>query len=114
MSKRRRIAGLVLLIGALFIGARLFQSSSSLASVTIAYQLPPGTQALEARIARAAGGAPVAEFQTKLVGDEVRQKTRLTPGAYDVNVTLTVAGAARTEKRRIDVTGDGTITIDLR
>ena len=114
---KKKLAGLVLLIGALLLGARLLRLNERLVKVEIAYELgdPPAADRLEAVIVpREGGSAPLAEYEAMDTRPVMTQKLSLPPGLYRVDVTLVAAGRTRRVTRDIDVGRGARIELDLR
>ncbi|MBI4512299.1 MAG: hypothetical protein HY698_21885, partial [Deltaproteobacteria bacterium] len=68
-SLRRRIAGLIILFGVIYIGGRFLSSSARVVRVEIHFHLRnhAEVESLEAEIVPHGGDEPVARFATKLV-----------------------------------------------
>ncbi len=111
---RRKLPGLVLLLGALFVGAKLLSAQGQMASVSIHYKLPAGAASLEATVVSLKSDEPVATFSTRMVAGDVTQTTRLKPATYRVRATVLVGGEERRAERRIEVTKGADIYVDLR
>jgi len=111
---RKRLAGLVLLLVVLAIGAR-FMSAPTLVHVDIHYRLGDRpVEALDAIVRRPGDREEVARFSTRLVGREVVQRPRLRPGFYEVEITLAFPdGRRRTVSRTIEARKGADITLDL-
>jgi hypothetical protein len=113
----RKLAGLVLLVGAVLIGGKLlgaFQSGP--VPIEIHYLLgdPPVAAALEVVAAREGGGPAVGRFETTLVGPDVKQATRLPGGRQTLDITLvSAAGGRHTVQRTLDVERGAVVRIDL-
>lgn len=115
-SPWRRLAGGLVLIGAILLGAHFLDLGRRLATVEIRYQLgdPPRAQALRAVVRRAGDGEQVAILDTRLVGPVVTHRPRLRPGSYQVDLELDTPAGKVTARRALEVEGDATVTIDLR
>jgi hypothetical protein len=113
----RRVASLAVLVGALLIGAHLFDSSArGPVPVEIHYLLgdPPRATRLEVLFEPEGGGEAVARFETELVSPDVTQITRLPGGRHVMDITMTGAGGERrTVRRTIEAARDAKIRIDL-
>jgi hypothetical protein len=115
-SLRRKLAGLVLLLGGVMVGGYLLRSQGSLAKIVVDYHLgaPPRARRLEAVVRPQAGGEIVARFETELIASDVRQRTRLKTGTYQVEIVLVGEdGARHALARTIEARPDATVTIDL-
>ena len=106
-----------MLVGALLVGAYLFDSGSrGPVPVEIHYMLgdPPVATELEVVFTREAGGGPVARFQTQLVAPDVKQITRLPAGRHVMDITmLTPGGQRRRVQRTIEAVRDAVIRLEL-
>jgi hypothetical protein len=111
-SARRRLAGLVFLLGLVVVGSKLFGSwSEASVPVEIHYRLgnPPIATAIEVEIGRG-----TARFDTTLVAPDIVQKTRLPAGPQKLEITLVFAdGARHTVHRVIDARRDAVVWLDL-
>ena len=109
------MAGMILLIGALFVGARFLGASDRLVPATIVYRLPEGTTRLESE-ARASGkDVLLARFVANELGAqrEARQVTHLPPGTIDLTIVLTAAPGESAEHRTVEIVRDAVVTVDL-
>jgi hypothetical protein len=115
MTSRRKAAGFVLLIGALFVGAKLMGASERLVPATIVYKLPAGATELESEARPVGKDLVVARFVAAHFEDahELRQPTHLPPGSLELTITLTRAAGATTLHRRVEVARDALVTVDL-
>ncbi len=113
----RRIASLVVLIGALLVGAQLFNAAShGPVPVEIHYLLgdPPVASGLDVVFSPAGGGPAVARFETRLVGPDVKQTTRLPAGAQVMDITIVGPGGERHSiQRTIEASRGAVIRLDL-
>jgi hypothetical protein len=113
----RRVAGAVLLVGALLIGAHLLDSSArGPVPVEIHYRLgdPPVATALEVLFAPEGGGPAAASFETRLVSPDVKHITRLPAGRHVMDITMTArSGARRTVRRTIEASRGAVIRLEL-
>jgi hypothetical protein len=114
----RRVAGAVLLVGAVLIGARLLESTSRApVPLEIHYLLgdPPPISALEVQVSPEAGDAVVARFETRIISPDVKQITRLPAGRHVMDITMIwPSGARRSVRRTIEAARDVVIRLDLR
>ncbi len=121
MDRRRllkKIAFPILLVGALLIGSKLFQSKSKLASVTIHYVLgdtAPRVKELIATVQSDKDHEIVGTIDTTLIGAEVVETDRMKPGTYRAEITLVAPDGTRTHvTKQLEVPeGGGTITVNL-
>ncbi len=107
---------MILLVGLLLVGSRFFGLiGGGPVPVEIHYLFtaaPPA--ALEVDFRSKPGEPPVATFETRLVGPDVVERTRLPAGAVDLDITLVGAGGARrTVGRTIQAERGAIIRIDL-
>jgi hypothetical protein len=113
----RRVVSLVVFVGALAVGAKLFDATvRGPVPVEIHYLLgdPPRATRLEVSFAREAGGEPVARFETELVAPDVKQITRLPAGRHVMDITMTGPnGTRRTVWRSIEASRDVVIRLEL-
>jgi hypothetical protein len=113
----RKLVSLVALVGLILVGTKFFGVfTGGPVAVEIHYGLgePPVADALEVAFVPAGGDAPVARFETKLVGPDVAEHTRLPSGPHRLEITLIGAGGARrTVERTIEVQRNAVIRIDL-
>ena len=113
---RKRLAGFVLLVGALLVGAFLMKSQASLAHVEIRYRLgdPPRARRIEVLIVPQGGSEPVARFASELIRPEMVEKPRLKTGLYRLDISLDGNdGVAHPVVRTIDARADAVISVDL-
>lgn len=112
---RKRLAGLVLLVGAILVGGKLITATQRLATVQVHYLVGPGVAALDASYRPRNGGPEVAHFATRLVSPDVAHRPRMPPGLYDVDVTLTfTTGTSAVARRSIEASDGVIVTVDLR
>jgi hypothetical protein len=111
----RKIVSIVVLLGLVLVGGRLLGLyGAAPVPVEIHYLLgdPPAAAGLEVTFRR--GDDVVARFETRLVGPDVAQKTRLPAGEDHLDITLVAAnGARRTVQRTITAERDARIRLDL-
>jgi hypothetical protein len=112
-SLRRRIAGIIIILGVLAIGDRLFRAwKGGPSPVEIHYFLgdPPPVKELHVRILSQSGETE-ATFDTSLISADVKHTPRLRPGLHTVEVTLPERPKI---VRTVSVSSEGTvIRIDL-
>lgn len=113
----RKLAGLVLLVGGVLIGAWLLDSSShGPVPVEIHYLLgdPPVARGLEVLFAPESGGPIVARFETQLVANDVKQITRLPAGRHVMDITMILpSGERRGVRRVIEASRGAVIRLEL-
>ena len=116
MTTRRKIASSLLLIGALFVGAKLLGASDKLVPATLVYRLPAGATRLDAEVGPPGGDAVLARFVVALVPAqaEAQQKTRLPPGTHEVRVSLATPAGEQLSTRTVEISRDAVVTLDLR
>jgi hypothetical protein len=128
MSLRRRIASLVLLVGAVLVGAHLLSARDKLVPVAMTYALPAGVVRLEVEIRRPGGGETVARFMSRPGGKrELRHTTRVPPGELEAEIELEwaqapgggdpsgpSAGATQRFTRRFHAERDANVRLELR
>jgi hypothetical protein len=109
---RRKLAGLVLLLGALWVGAYLMGAAEKVVPVEIHYVLgdPPVAPRLEAVFRQEGSTEPIARFATEMVSRDVVHRTRLPKGRHVVEITL---GDGPTVTRTIDAQRDAVIRLEL-
>jgi hypothetical protein len=113
-SWRRRVAGLVLLLGALVVGAQLFSASGRQVDVTLVVQVPADVTRVDATLRLEGDPEPLARLAGTPQGGQLRHAARLPPGSYQVEVSLEGEGPARVQTRRAQVVSDAVITLDCR
>ena len=106
---------MILLLGALFVGAKFFGASDKLVPATIVYRLPADATALEVEVRASGHDELLARFLANVRGErEERQKTHLPPGTHELAIVLTTAsGGAHSEKRTVEIARDAVVTVDL-
>jgi hypothetical protein len=106
---------MILLIGALFVGARFLGASDRLVPVTIVYRLPEGTTRLSSEARPAGQDTLLARFVVNELGAqrEARQTTHLPPGTIELSIVLTAAPGESTEHRTVEIRRDAIVTVDL-
>jgi hypothetical protein len=109
------MAGMILLIGALFVGARFLGASDKLVPATIVYRLPEGTVRIESEARPAGKDELLARFVANDLGarTEARQLTHLPPGTIDLSIILTAAPGESTQHRTVEISRDAVVTVDL-
>jgi hypothetical protein len=109
---RRKLAGLVLLLGAIGLGSYLFGARAKVVPVEMHYLLgdPPAAQRLEAVFRREGEAEPVARFATEMVSPDVVHHTRLPSGRLQVEITL---DGAAPFTRAIEAKRDAVIRLEL-
>ena len=109
----------MVLVGALLVGAYLFDSGSrGPVPVEIHYLLgdPPRATALEVVFTPEprGDGEPVARFKTELVAPDVKHITRLPAGRHVMDITMSIPGSApRRVQRTIEAIRGAVIRIEL-
>lgn len=110
---RRRLAGLVLLIGAIVVGRVLFERAPR--SVDLRFELGEApVEELDVRYLVA--GEEVAGFRRHDAAglrSPVRHAVDLAPGRYEVRALVRTNDRERLEQRALRVPSDGVVTIDL-
>lgn len=113
-SLRRTVATAVLVVGAIFIGNFLCTERDRVAPVEIRYVLPaPRPERIDVRMTPEGASEPVATYFQRPTTGEAVNRTRLEPGSYQLDITLTWAKGARSVKRPIEARRDGIVTVDL-
>ena len=109
---RRRLAGLVVLVGAIVVGGYLLRARDRVVPVEIHYVLgdPTGLSRLEAVYRERGDDEVVARFATEMLRSEVVQKTRLPRGELDVEIRL---GEGPPVRRTVEVSRDAVIRLEL-
>ena len=113
---RKRLAGLVLLLGAIFVGGYLLRAGDRVVPVEVHYRLgdPAGVTRLEAVFTRPGDPEVVARFATEMIGPEVVQKTRLPKGELVVEIRLGDGGGLGPPLRRsLEARKDALIRLEL-
>jgi hypothetical protein len=113
MSIRRKIAGLIVVFGLLYIGARLLP----LGDVELRWRLgdPSRLQRFEVQVTRQGQDEPTLSLSTELLSPDIVQSKRLKPGSYRADVVLVPrSGPPRRVVRTLEIERGSELTIDLR
>jgi hypothetical protein len=113
LSRRRRAAAIVALVGILFVGARLARAWPR--EVAIAYEVGPAVAELHVDYLQEGVAVASARFRGTTRNAGIFQHTvRLRPGAYRVHITLYGRGHTAVEEvRSLSVPSGGITRIDL-
>lgn len=114
MTLRRRIASIILLVGAVLLITRFVGHRDELVPVVIVYDLGERqAERLEAIVRRPGTDDELARFVRHGASEKVRQKTRLRPGDYEIEIVVVGGGEPIRTRRTIQVHRDAVITVRL-
>lgn len=103
---------MVLVLGAVLIGNHFCTERDKVVPVEIRYRLPaPRPEKIEVRVLRA--GDVAATYLQRPTSGEAVHETRLPPGLYELDVTLTFGAIERRVARTVEARRDAVITVDL-
>lgn len=111
VQHRRRVATLVMIVGMLLVGTRIFGAVPR--DVTIEYSLPSQPSVTEVGIGYFLGEDELIGVRFDHPGTVISHQVSLSPGRYRIEAIVRSSGQERLVSRALRVPADGVVRMDL-